>query len=721
MPAGSAGGSGASMFDFHDDEIEAALSPQAAYSRRKTAEKQDIGKLPMIADIDRRLRCKFSLAEHLKTYKPRIFDKPWAGYQLELIAAIENAMWHGRWAAFAVPRGGGKSAICRGATEWGTLHAHIRFPALLAATVPKANKLAKSIKTALRTNKLYREDFPEVCYPIFKLGRSARKCEGQTHLGEHTAIAWNTSEAIYPTIYMPYSVPELGLEKDQEAPTSGSRFATAGILGDIRGIGEETETGDDFRPDFGLVDDFQTRESAKSRPQTQSRIDTITGDVGYLNGPDDLMAVVVPCTVIYQGDGADQLLDREAHPEFHGIRRKMLETEPTNEKLWQEYAEIKKEDQREDKDSTRADIFYFANQTAMDEGAKPTWPQRHPGALSAIQYAMDLKIKNERAFYAEAQNDPRAGVAEHTIKCDTESIMTKQSHLGRYGLPLRTEHVAAHIDPGGEVIHYAVVAASKKFEATAPDYGSYPDQQRDYFTKQDLTNTLSDTFAGEQRDDVKLYDGLTKCIDRIANLPLRREDGVMMDVEKILIDSRYNTDVVNQVCRESPYSAILLAVQGIGVRAKDIPFSERKIPDAVTAGHHFQLYPTPGTKGQQRYMRNDVYYWKTQVHKLFNSVHAPGEASLNLYRATPSVHRMLAEHCNGQRVDRIIHDETGREIDEWTDYPNRPDVDYFDNLVGAFAGLSLLGCDIPKSGTVAAPVVTKKKRRRIKAPRRRAG
>lgn len=42
-------------------------------------------------------------------------------------------------------------------------------------------------------------------------------------------------------------------------------------------------------------------------------------------------------------DIADNILDRDKHPEWNGQRTKMVYAFPANEKLWQRYAEIRAE------------------------------------------------------------------------------------------------------------------------------------------------------------------------------------------------------------------------------------------------------------------------------------------------------------------------------------------------------------------------------------------
>jgi hypothetical protein len=38
---------------------------------------------------------------------------------------------------------------------------------------------------------------------------------------------------------------------------------------------------------------------------------------------------------------ADNILDRDKHPEWNGERTKMVNAFPHNEKLWQQYAELR--------------------------------------------------------------------------------------------------------------------------------------------------------------------------------------------------------------------------------------------------------------------------------------------------------------------------------------------------------------------------------------------
>jgi hypothetical protein len=92
-----------------------------------------------------------------------------------------------------------------------------------------------------------------------------------------------------------------------------------------------------------ICDDPQTDQSARSPLQTADRLSIINGAIAGLAGPGQRTAIIVPCTVIRAGDMADQLLDRQKHPDWHGERTKMVYAFPTADRLWSEYARIRAE------------------------------------------------------------------------------------------------------------------------------------------------------------------------------------------------------------------------------------------------------------------------------------------------------------------------------------------------------------------------------------------
>jgi uncharacterized membrane protein YraQ (UPF0718 family) len=77
----------------------------------------------------------------------------------------------------------------------------------------------------------------------------------------------------------------------------------------------------------------------------------------------------MPCTVIRNGDLADQILDRSKHPEWQGERTRLVYEFPTNEKLWAQYAQLRGDSLRNDGNGKEATAFYRAHRAEMDAGA----------------------------------------------------------------------------------------------------------------------------------------------------------------------------------------------------------------------------------------------------------------------------------------------------------------------------------------------------------------
>lgn len=668
--------------------------------QRKLAESgRDIGAIPQCVDPCRRHRCRFSLLEHLRTYHPATYNRPFAQYHRAAADRIETAIFDGGWFAMAMPRGGGKTAMCEGAVEWALLHGHKRWPLLIGPTEEKALASLKNLKAELSLNPLLLEDFPEVILSIAALEGSARRCEGQLCCGIPTIPYWGTHKVVLPTIppdeweRWATQFDELGVPRPVRV--GGHRVSVGGLTGSLRGLSEKTPELEMIRPDFALADDPQTRESAKSYSQSEYRRQILTGDIAYLSGGQQKMSVVVPCTVIYNGDMADQLLDRNLNPEWRAERHRMLITLPERMDLWDQYAEIRREALRENKSTEDATAFYVENQEEMDRGAEASWPERYfADEISAIQHAMNLKIRDEVSFWAEAQNEPIADAQMEAVLCPINTIMKKQTHVPQYVVPHYAQKLSAHIDVQASLLYYTVAAASLRFETAVIDYGSVPDQSRTYFTLAESLRFLSDEFPG-YTPDVQLYKGIQAAIAMLATRIFKREDGAEMGIGRILVDCGYMSAVVIKACRESPFSNIVLPAQGLPIKAKDTPFSLRKRKDGESKGHGWIVKPKPDTPSVL-YGQVDANMWKTQVHGMFNT--EVGDGSLALWKDRAERHRMFAQHLHGENPTLVEANEN--KVVEWDLKPDHPDNHLFDNIANCLVGLSMQGCVLPSQETV---------------------
>ena len=385
---------------------------------------------------------------------------------------------------------------------------------------------------------------------------------------------------------------------------------------------------------------------------------------------------------------ADRLLDREKHPEWQGERTKMVYAFPTNEKLWARYAEIRSDSFRNDGDGSEATAFYRENREAMDAGARIAWPERHnEDELSAIQHAMNLRFRDESAFFAEYQNEPIVETeGEEMLTAD--EIAAKTNGYVRGVLPLDASHLTMFIDVQQKALFWLIAGWEESFTGYVVDYGTWPDQRRQYFTLRDIHKTLALATPGAGLEG-SIYAGLEQLCDERLALVYRREDGAEMKIDRCLIDANWgqSTDVVYQFCRQSKHAGIILPSHGRYVGASSVPFSEYRRKRGDRIGHHWRIPSTTG-KRHVRHVLIDTNYWKTFVHTRL-AVAMGDPSCLSLFGHDAKTHQMLAEHLTAEfRIKTMARDRT---VDEWKLRVTRPDNHWFDCLVGAAVAASIQG------------------------------
>ncbi|MCC6578922.1 MAG: phage terminase large subunit family protein [Phycisphaeraceae bacterium] len=656
---------------------------------------QDIGEIPDVADPHRRARCENvsgGFRGFCETYFPDVFYFAWSPDHLRVIDKIEKAVRTGGLFAMAMPRGSGKTVLCQTAVLWSALIGASPFVCLIAASAERARDLLENIKIWLETNPLLHADFPEVTYPIQCLERITNRQKGQKYKGEPTRIDWSSDRIVLPTI--------------AGSKASGVVISCSGMKGsDIRGQNYARADGQVVRPQLVLVDDPQTTESAWSPSQSQRRESILAGDVLGMAGPGRKIAGLMACTVIRPADMADNILDREKHPEWQGERTKMVYAFPSSggEKLWAKYAELRADSLRNDGDGSEATAFYVANREAMDAGAIIAWPQRfNEDEVSAIQHAMNLKFRDEAAFFAEYQNEPIVeAIGEEMLT--PEAIAAKLNGYPRAGIPLGCNHLTMFIDVQQKVLFWMLCAWEENFTGYIVDYGTWPEQRRPYFTLRDVRATIGRTAPAAGLEG-QVYAALDQLTTEKVSRAYRREDGAEMRIDRCLIDANWgqSTDVVYQFCRQSQYAGVLLPSHGKYVGASSVPFSEYKRKRGDRLGLHWRIPNTVGRR-QVRYALIDTNYWKTFVHaRLAVAMGDPG--CLSLYGHDDKAHRLLADHLTSEyRVKAVAQ---GRTVDEWKLRATRPDNHWLDCLVGCAVAASVQGATLPGVGlrpTAARP------------------
>jgi len=674
-------------------DYEAIKEAARARSAELSAIGRDIGEVPDVADPQRKAQAETDFRFFCEVYFTQTFSLPWSDDHLKVISKIEQAVLRGGLFAMAMPRGSGKTTMAETACIWAMLTGAREFVCLIGSDAGHARSMLESIKVEFETNDRLLEDYPEAVYPIHALERIHNRAKGQLCNGRHTRIVWTADEIVLPTI--------------PDSKASGAIIRVAGIESRIRGMKFKRPDGRAARPSLVVLDDPQTDESARSNQQVRSRMETLNGAILNLAGPGQRISGIMPCTVIRPGDMADQVLDRDKHPAWGGARTKLVYAFPTDEKMWERYAQIRADSFRNDGDGREATEFYRKNREQMDAGARVAWPQRYnEDELSAIQHAVNLRLQDERAFWAEYQNEPLPEAEGDCDQLTADQIAVKVNGYERAVVPLAASHLTMFIDVQGKLLFHVVVAWGDDFTGYVVDYGTYPPQGRAFFTLRDVQKTLGRAAPGAGLEG-SIYAGLEQLTGEYLSCRWRREDGAELRIERCLIDANWgqSTDVVYQFCRQSAHSAVVMPSHGRYVGASSVPFSEYKRKRGERVGHHWRIPNTQGRR-QVRHVLIDTNYWKSFIQARL-AVAMGDVGCLSLFGRKPAGHQLLAEHLTAEY--RVRTEARGRVVDEWKLRAGSPDNHWLDCLVGCAVAASVQGAILPGTDTKAPPA-----RRRIR-------
>lgn len=644
-----------------------AVDPRAKqrkWDQKNADRKSNLGEIPKPVDPARRESCSRNLRLFLETYFAAAFPLKWSNDHLDVIEKTQSAVLGGGQFVVAMPRGSGKTTIHQRAAIWAINYGLSPYVYVVCADAKKAKGALRSIKTAYRFNKLLFEDFPEVCVPIRALRGIAKAAESQHVNGVPTLIDWTAECAQLPHV--------------DGSLASGAMIGVGGITGAARGAQITLPDGEVLRPTLLLIDDFQTRESAASVTQCKTRLDTLTGDLMGMRGPSSPLAALATVTVIYQGDAADQLLDRKRYPDWHGVRKKMVYAWPTNESLWEQYAELRRTALRQDVEPTEATEYYRANREDMDAGSIIGWPERTgPDALSAIQHAYDIKIADPDAFESEYQNEPVALTDDELGFLNADQIAEKLNNLPKGEVPGAVQEITAAIDVQGNSLWWIIGGWGDGFTGYLCDYGVFPKQNRRFFNQRDLPINFS-TLWPTLTEEEAIYKALTELVDELAGRTWKLANGVNAAISRLYIDEGYKDKVVHLFCKTTKHGSLVIPAKGFGVRASDNPMNERAIDKAngEVAGWNWRKRPTKEDKSL-RCIRWDTNNWKTLIAERLKT-QLGGNGCLSLWGDKPIDHRQLAQHLTAEFY--VKTEGRGRTVIEWQHKPAKPDNHWLDGL-----------------------------------------
>lgn len=644
-------------------------SRQNQYAQRKTAKQAEAGPIPPVADSRRRKRYAKSLDKFLRYYMPNLFSRPFSDDQLDAIGKIEQALTNGGQFAEAMPRGAGKTTIIQGSMIWASLYGHRRYLVVVGSDQRAADAIIRDIKAELETNDRLLEDFPEVCVPVRHIDGRGQRCNTQTVDGVRTHIGWKQNQLVFPAI--------------EGSPSSGTAIEGRGITSGVRGMKRG-----DKRPDFVLLDDPQTRESADSASQTQGREQIILGDVMGLAGHDRKISAVMCCTVIRKGDLSDRFLDREKRPEWQGHRTPLVYSWGDAEDLWAKYHEIWKEGQRQGEGTDAATAYYRKNRKKMDAGARVTCKHmydRH-NEESAIQHAYNLLYTvGEQAFAAEYQNDPQEAM-ESLYDITPELVASRVNGMPRWSVPENAGMVTGFADINYLGLHWSVCGWQNDFTGYVASYGKHPGGK----------DVLFDPKSGQNRD-AAIYQGLTDLMDRVASAEIIRND-TPSGLDLFMIDCGAGwMDTVFQWVRfnSRKYPFKIMPSRGWGSGR----YRQTKVIGRAGEGWHQTEF-----SGKGRVVSHDADLWRMRAQKAFLlEVGSPG--SLSIFGENSKKHTGFADQMCGEKL--VDYAETDKGVMYRWEYVVGRRNDLLDAVVGCMVGAAACG-----ASSVPTPSRKRKKVRR---------
>lgn len=678
-----------------------AKSKEAIENRRKgTLERgrettrlgADIGAIAQVANPERRAACRESLELFLTTYFPYSTGlSPFSDDHKRVIGRIQDCIIRGGRFCNAVYRGFAKSTISENALLWAILYGHRRFGAIFAAEAGLADKAITSIKTELSDNDLLAEDFPEVCLPVRALEGKPQRCASQTAGGKRTHIQWKKDTIVLPSI---------------EGSVSGGAIITSkGLTGSILGLRHKSADGKQLRPDFVIVDDPQTRESAKSPMQCQARLEILLKSVMKLAGHTTSIACVVNATVIQVDDMVDQLLDQGKHPAWQGERIPMVrQFAKAHDGLWMDkYRELRctfssdvvGDQARAHKE---ANEFYLANRAEMDDGCMVSWascfdPEREH---SAIQHAYNALIDDgEDVFMSEFQQTPLKDEATST-GLQPDDIRRRVIPVPRWIVPRGLDTLTVFVDVQQTLLYWAVLGWGHQFRGHVVAYGAYPEQPRAYFTLRDAKKTLAKVHGNNV--EAAIHSGLEQVAAMLLDREFAREDDdAVLRVSQLCIDANWaqTQGVVRDFARRSKWGPRILPTHGRFVGASGQTISDKPPDRGERVGANWRT----STIGRQRHLLYDTNAWKTFVA---SRVKLPMGDPLG-FTLHDGQHEMLAEQMSSEVPIRV--ESKMRVVDEWKLIPGR-DNHLWDCVIGSAVAASFTG--ISAVGVQAKPAAARK-------------
>lgn len=410
----------------------------------------------------RREKCLADPELFLKTYFADKYTRPFGRHHQKMIEVMLSRAKYGGSQAIAAPRGCGKSELTKGMLAYLIFAGMVRFPLPIAATNDLASSLFADFQTKVKTVDLLYEDFPEVCHPVRALEGAPQRAGRQHVDGQLTRIKWTTTELMLP--YVPGS--QFG----------GVKMTYYGLDAAFRGLNEDGD-----RPDFVIIDDPETEESARNIEQVKKREDTLDKAISGLAEEGQNLAIVLLTTIQNTYCLSAKVTDRKIRSSYNGLRFSMVVKWPTDMEMWENYITIRKSDQEHgDEHGKNAVKYYLESREAMDAGSEMLTDHFVPVELedgtqlvhSSLQFAFNkIADTSMSAYRTEYQNDPEPEEETERIGLTAGKVQSRVSSLMQREAPSTTECRTIGLDIGNRQSHWTDIAWEGNAIGSIVDYG----------------------------------------------------------------------------------------------------------------------------------------------------------------------------------------------------------------------------------------------------------
>jgi hypothetical protein len=481
-------------------------------------------------------------------YLANRYQRPFGKLHYAIMDALIEVATNGGKQAIAAPRGRGKTEIVKGMLLYLVCAGLVQFPIPIGQTRTHAEKIYKDFRKKIAQNDLLLEDFPEICWPVRCLEGAPLRAAKQHVDGKLTGIIWTNESVKLASVPEKYRGPiDYGLVN----------LEFRGLDTAIRGVNT-----DGARPDFIIIDDPETRESAKSDNQIEDRTLAIEQDIAGLAGEDEELAQVMLTTVQNRKCISFQYTDPEQKPSWMGKRFGWVEKWPdewlNEEGMWHTYTAMRAQDQRNgDRYGRTATEFYLTNQEQMDKGGElladnykaKVLPDGWITVHSAWQVVFNaIADTSYDAFCTEYQNDPPESEQIQTLDLTHAQVASCLGGTAQRAVPSWARNVVRGIDMGKVNCWYVDIAFAADGTGSVIDYGKF------------LTHGLT-TASSEEAIELAMLTALTSFVTE--------HDSYKVDMA--FVDSGYKPEAIYEACRR---------IKGVPYYPLKGPESNYRMPNA---------------------------------------------------------------------------------------------------------------------------------------------